>query len=423
MSTSVRAARLLRGGRVILTGAVLILASGAFLIAALAITFAATGNLAVAAAHRPIAGDGWRQARRAFEAPGVATTGSDVVAAVADDRNRWDEAFDDAEAASRGHEALGARLAAAHSEIEIAETEIPDASVSPSSEPEMREAEVLDQPRVVTPAAPVPASLTPATPPVQVAALEVAAPEQEPVAQATMETVRATAATEASVPEPVRIVPIPRQRPADSGRMAQLPAKAPSRLQMASLGPEAPASDAQAPRAAALAYATPEIETKRDRPGDFFSKLLDRDQGLQLPNRRSGVAVYDIASATVRLPNGEKLEAHSGLGHRQDNPAYVREKNRGPTPPNVYDLRMREALFHGAAAIRLLPRDQKKVFNRDGLLAHPYMYVGGGSRSQSNGCVVFKDYGRFLRAFKAGEIVRLVVVPNINELPSYMAGL
>ena len=84
---------------------------------------------------------------------------------------------------------------------------------------------------------------------------------------------------------------------------------------------------------------------------------------------------------------------------------------------------MREALFHGAEAIRLLPRDQKKVFNRDGLLAHHYMYAGGGSRSQSNGCVVFKDYGRFLRAFKAGQIAKLVVVPNMAELPTYMAGL
>ncbi|WP_309391403.1 DUF2778 domain-containing protein [Chelatococcus sambhunathii] len=397
----------------ILTGAALMLASGASLVAAVAITFAATGNLAVAAAHRPIAGDGWRQARRAFEAPRLGTTGSDVVAKVAEDRNRWDDAFDDAEAAGRGHEALGARLADARSEIDVAETGITDTSVSPSREPVMREAEALDQPRIVAPTAP----------PVQVAALEVAAPAQEPVAHTPMETVGATAATEASAAEPAQAIPFPKPRPADFARMAQRPAKAPAHVQLASLAPDVPPSAGPAPRATALAYASPDAETKSDRPGDFFGKLLERDQGLRLPNRRSGVALYDIASATVRLPNGEKLEAHSGLGHRQDNPAYVREKNRGPTPPNVYDLRMREALFHGAAAIRLLPRDQKKVFNRDGLLAHPYMYVGGGSRSQSNGCVVFKDYGRFLRAFKAGEIARLVVVPNINELPSYMAGL
>ena len=408
MSASVRTARILRGGRLILTGATLILASGVSLTAVLAVAFTATGNLALAAAHRPDAIDGWRQTAPTLEAYRGATTRNDVVAAVADDRSRWDEAFEDAEAASRGHEALGARLAAANSGIEVAEIEIPDTS---------------SEPRVVASATPVLASLTPATPPVQVAALEVAAPENTPVAQEPMETTRAAAAMEAPAPEPVRAIPFPKPRPADFARMAQQSEKAPARVQMASLTPEVPSSSAPAPRATALAYATPDVETKSDRPGDFFSKLLDRDQGLQLPSRRSGVAVYDIASATVRLPNGERLEAHSGLGHRQDNPAYVREKNRGPTPPNVYDLRMREALFHGAAAIRLLPRDQKKVFNRDGLLAHPYMYVGGGSRSQSNGCVVFKDYGRFLRAFKAGEIARLVVVPNINELPSYMAGL
>ena len=99
----------------------------------------------------------------------------------------------------------------------------------------------------------------------------------------------------------------------------------------------------------------------------------------------SRTAVYDISARRVYLPNGEKLEAHSGLGDKIDDPRYVHVKMRGPTPPNVYDLTLREKLFHGVRAIRLNPVDDSKMFRRDGILAHPYML---GSNGQSNGCVV-----------------------------------
>ncbi|OZA84789.1 MAG: hypothetical protein B7X76_06125, partial [Azorhizobium sp. 39-67-5] len=46
------------------------------------------------------------------------------------------------------------------------------------------------------------------------------------------------------------------------------------------------------------------------------------------------------------------MEAHSGYGAMFDDPRHVSKKMRGPTPPNVYNLRMREALFHGVEAIR-----------------------------------------------------------------------
>src|SRR5262249_1740761 len=42
-------------------------------------------------------------------------------------------------------------------------------------------------------------------------------------------------------------------------------------------------------------------------------------------------AIYDIAAHAVYLPNGDKLEAHSGLGPRQDDPRSVNVKNRGAT--------------------------------------------------------------------------------------------
>jgi hypothetical protein len=111
------------------------------------------------------------------------------------------------------------------------------------------------------------------------------------------------------------------------------------------------------------------------------------------------------------MPDGTKLEAHSGLGSRLDDPRYVGERSRGPTPPDVYDLRPREALFHGVRALRLLPVDESKVFGRSGLLAHTYML---GPNGDSNGCVSFKDYEAFLRAYESGKVKRLAVVARID---------
>ncbi|EHP91131.1 hypothetical protein MetexDRAFT_3970 [Methylorubrum extorquens DSM 13060] len=128
------------------------------------------------------------------------------------------------------------------------------------------------------------------------------------------------------------------------------------------------------------------------------------------PVSEPGVAVYDISAATVTLPSGEVLEAHSGLGVAQDNPDHVHIRMRGATPPGVYDLREREALFHGVRAIRLNPvGGSAAIHGRDGILAHTYMLGPSGA---SNGCVVFRNYTRFLQAYLSGEVRRLVVVPG-----------
>jgi hypothetical protein len=130
----------------------------------------------------------------------------------------------------------------------------------------------------------------------------------------------------------------------------------------------------------------------------------------------AGVAIYDIERGRVYLPNGETLEAHSGIGPLRDNPAFVNRRNRGPTPPHIYDLTLRERPFLGVQAIRLTPVEgDAAVFGRDGFLAHTYML---GRRGDSNGCVVFKEYHRFLAAFKKGQIKRLVVVPRLRDAPA-----
>jgi hypothetical protein len=122
-------------------------------------------------------------------------------------------------------------------------------------------------------------------------------------------------------------------------------------------------------------------------------------------------AVYDISARTVYMPDGRRLEAHSGLGDRLDDPRYVNERMRGATPPNVYELEPREASFHGVQALRLNPIGDSALYGRAGLLAHPYML---GPNGDSNGCVSVKDYDAFLRAYQSGQIKRLVVVARLS---------
>ena len=58
----------------------------------------------------------------------------------------------------------------------------------------------------------------------------------------------------------------------------------------------------------------------------------------------------------------------------------------------------------------MLPVDGKNRNGRAGILAHSYLLRGG--RAESHGCVAFKDYARFLKAFKQGKVKQLVVVPS-----------
>jgi hypothetical protein len=128
----------------------------------------------------------------------------------------------------------------------------------------------------------------------------------------------------------------------------------------------------------------------------------------------SHTAIYDIAGHVVYLPNGQRLEAHSGLGEHLDEIGAVNLRSLGPTPPGMYELTRRESRFHGIDAIRLNPVDGTKMYGRAGILAHPYML---GPNGQSNGCVSFKDYEGFLAAFRRGEFNRLVVVERLDDTP------
>ncbi len=178
---------------------------------------------------------------------------------------------------------------------------------------------------------------------------------------------------------------------------------------------------------ASVASAAPEITSSvpaqsgsSSGAGGFLQRLFaphaSRSESPLLAAVDSHTAVYDIEAHVVYLPNGERMEAHSGLGQWIDDPGHVNMKARGATPPNVYNLVMREGLFHGVEALRLQPVGDNSMYGRDGILAHPYML---GPSGQSFGCVSFKDYQAFLQAFKRGEVNRMVVVPHLDgSLPA-----
>jgi hypothetical protein len=147
----------------------------------------------------------------------------------------------------------------------------------------------------------------------------------------------------------------------------------------------------------------------------LFAPQASRSASPLLAAVDNHTAVYDIESHIVYLPNGERMEAHSGLGEWIDDPGHVNAKMHGATPPNVYNLTMREGLFHGVEALRLTPvGGDSSMYGRAGILAHPYML---GPSGQSFGCVSFKDYQEFLRAFKNGQVNRIVVVPHLDGRP------
>jgi hypothetical protein len=156
---------------------------------------------------------------------------------------------------------------------------------------------------------------------------------------------------------------------------------------------------------------------KQPPSGGFFGMLerlftpRDKKTATTMMASNPRTAIYDISAHVVYMPDGETLEAHSGLGQWLDDPSSFNRKDRGVTPPNTYKISLREKPFHGVQALRLTPVGEASMFGRDGMLAHTYML---GPNGQSNGCVSFKDYDKFLAAFSNGAVDQLIVVPRLT---------
>jgi type VI secretion system (T6SS) effector TldE1-like protein len=240
---------------------------------------------------------------------------------------------------------------------------------------------------------------------IQQARTQLALALQAQIEQSTI-TVAETATDTAS---PVK-VPLPRSRPPESQLVASAAA-----YSLAQAGADSAAPDIRSllqklasllPSNITLASAAPD--------GGVYGNGQDLVPPLAGYDRQT--AVYDISARTVYMPDGSRLEAHSGFGSLLDDPAHINEHNRGATPPHVYDLALREKSFHGVQALRMIPVGDGELFGRSGLLAHSYML---GPNGDSNGCVSFKDYDAFLKAFLNGDVKHLVVVTNLaNPLPT-----
>lgn len=220
--------------------------------------------------------------------------------------------------------------------------------------------------------------------------------------------------------ETVSTVPLPMANPLFAGRvmagdepedtltLAPRPPRKPDmEAQIAALPPPMEEDDAAEPEAPPAATEAPKDE-------------------LRYPTSEDRFAIYDIRAKKLYLPNGKKIEAHSGYGDKFDDPRYVHVKMLGPTPPNRYKLRMREALFHGTEAVRMTPVGNGKMYGRNGLLLHPYLL---GPRGDSNGCISLADYDAFLAAFKKGHVEEVIVVESMpkstepaNPLLSWLTG-
>lgn len=210
---------------------------------------------------------------------------------------------------------------------------------------------------------------------------------------------------------------------------------------LAEITPAPPSEDKQAvaalsvplprPRPNEAVAALPSNEPAQTDDRTVLQKLADLVRPLRLASLTPGdglfssgpdltalgydklTAVYDISARTVYMPNGSKLEAHSGYGDLKDDPRHVDERMVGATPPAIYELKLREKDFHGVQAIRMIPMDGSSTLGRSGLLVHNYML---GPAGDSNGCVSIKEYERFLNAFQSGEIKHLLVVTSLPDL-------
>jgi hypothetical protein len=87
--------------------------------------------------------------------------------------------------------------------------------------------------------------------------------------------------------------------------------------------------------------------------------------------------------------------------------AAVRDRFHPISSPD-YDFarvrRIKHRIFH-------VIKFAKAARGRGGLLAHTCVL---GPNGQSNGCVSFKNYAAFLRAYQNGEIKHLAVVASMN---------
>jgi hypothetical protein len=169
-----------------------------------------------------------------------------------------------------------------------------------------------------------------------------------------------------------------------------------------------------------LAALPPQPQPKSGDLGIFDKLFGDPDRAAKaVLAANPNTALYDIAKRVVYLPDGDKLEAHSGYGQWLDDPESVHRKDVGVTPPNIYAVSFREKPFHGVRALRMKPVGGGDMYGRDGILAHSYLLGDAGA---SNGCISVRDYDKFVQAFEDGKFNQIIVLRSADEpVPSQVA--
>jgi hypothetical protein len=203
-------------------------------------------------------------------------------------------------------------------------------------------------------------------------------------------------------------IPLPRSRPS----AADQPGLASQALALASTMPTTTPTESLLPRPAERSMLQKFSDMVKTRV-TLASLGLGKGPDLTSLGYDNETAVYDITAHAVYLPNGTVLEAHSGTGSLRDDPDHVSVPNLGATPPATYALKPRESMFHGVAALRMIPAEGSDISGRSGLLVHSFML---GPNGDSNGCVSVKDYDRFLRAFNDGQFSHIAVVTSVKAM-------
>ena len=155
----------------------------------------------------------------------------------------------------------------------------------------------------------------------------------------------------------------------------------------------------------ALAYAAPESSPRELAPG------------VKLSPAPTAVGAGDGALRHQRTGglHAERRAAGGAFRSRREDgrPPFRACPDARRDAPGTYDLTEREKPFHGVRALRLNPvGGSAAIHGRAGLLAHTYLL---GPNGQSNGCVSFRQYDKFLQAYLRGEVKRLVVVAGRGQ--------
>src|SRR6185369_1042494 len=192
-----------------------------------------------------------------------------------------------------------------------------------------------------------------------------AAPQGEPSRSIEARPVEATKLAEASPPaeapkavqasKPAEAAKPKVSAPATRLALATAPKEAEAKLTEARTADArtAPASGstmrdmAQRAKAAVMSIASSDKQTSQNSLLAFASadasvtgSIIDtRSQNPMMggaPPYDRQTAVYDISAQMVYLPDGTRLEAHSGLGSKMDDPKSSHVRMQGVTPPHIY---------------------------------------------------------------------------------------